>query len=208
LSQICSWIHRRLESLPSVIYPFDLKKLPNNGIYFFYEKGEDASHNNGQQLPRIVRIGTHREGNFRSRISEHFIFHESRLNFSKNNSKPSDRSVFRQNLGRALLNKQNDEYLKIWNIDFLNKENRFKFGETRDIEKEMKLEKEISRLLRENFYFKFIFFEGQNQRMGKQGLESRLIGTIASCELCSASKSWLGKFSPIRQIREGKLWLY
>ena len=37
----------------------------------------------------------------------------------------------------------------------------------------------------------------QENRMGKTGMESRLIGTVARCKLCSQSKNWLG----------GKLWL-
>jgi len=32
--------------------------------------------------PRIVRIGTHKENNFQSRISEHFLLNESKMNFT------------------------------------------------------------------------------------------------------------------------------
>jgi hypothetical protein len=35
------WLHEQLELLPIFKYPFDLKLLPNNGVYFFYEEGED-----------------------------------------------------------------------------------------------------------------------------------------------------------------------
>jgi len=40
------------------------------------------------------------------------------MDFDRNDPKPSDRSIFRKNIGRALLNKSKDPYLKIW-------ENRF-----------------------------------------------------------------------------------
>jgi hypothetical protein len=49
--------------------------------------------------------------------------------------------------------------------------------------------------------------EDQEKRIGKQGLESRLIGTVANCNICKASENWLGRFSAIEQIRNGKLWL-
>ena len=39
------------------------------------------------------------------------------------------------------------------------------------------------------------------------GIESRLIGTIASCKLCNQSKNWLGKYSSIPKVKGGKLWL-
>jgi hypothetical protein len=42
----------------------------SGSIYFFYEDGEFWGHG-GNRL-RIVRIGTHKDGNFRSRIKEHF----------------------------------------------------------------------------------------------------------------------------------------
>jgi hypothetical protein len=43
--------------------------------------------------------------------------------------------------------------------------------------------------------------------MGKEGIESRLIGTVANCNLCKPTNGWLGKFSPLPQIKNGKLWL-
>jgi hypothetical protein len=43
--------------------------------------------------------------------------------------------------------------------------------------------------------------------MGKIGIESRLIGTVTSCNLCKPTDSWLGKFSIKSQIKNGKLWL-
>ena len=133
-SEKCSWLHSQLESLPLVKYPFDVKSLPSNGIYFFYEEGETTDHGYGL-IPRIVRIGTHKENNFQTRISEHFLLNESKLNFTIANPKPSDRSIFRKNIGRALLNENNDYYLKIWNIDYISK-NRLKMNLMRNIERE------------------------------------------------------------------------
>jgi hypothetical protein len=77
----------------------------------------------------------------------------------------------------------------------------------RDIEKEKMIESEISKILRERFYFKFIELEGQDGRIGSIGLESKLIGTVAHCDGCRASANWLGRYSPVREISNGKLWL-
>jgi hypothetical protein len=71
--------------LQLIRYPFDINKLlPNNGVYFFYEDGEVWGHGsadddtNNNNKPRIVRIGTHKDGNFKSRISEYFLLNESK----------------------------------------------------------------------------------------------------------------------------------
>lgn len=125
MSETCKWIHEQLELLPIFKYPFDSKLLPNNGIYCFYEEGENSDHGNGRNRSRIVRIGTHKENNLKSRISEHFLLNESKMKFTQTNPKPSDRSIFRKNIGRALLNKQRDfDYLRVWEIDFTGNKNR------------------------------------------------------------------------------------
>jgi hypothetical protein len=208
IQETCKWLHEQLEHLPIFKYPFDLKLLPKNGVYFFYEEGENSDHGNSISRPRIVRIGTHKENNFRSRISEHFLLNESKMKFIQTNPKPSDRSIFRKNIGRALLNKQRDfDYLRVWEIDFTGNKNRTNHSHLRNIEKERDIESQITGLLRKNFYFRLIPFEGQEKRLGKSGIESRLIGTVASCKLCKPSNYWLGKHSTKPQIKNGKLWL-
>lgn len=205
MSEECKWLHEKLELLPLIKYPFGLKSLPVSGIYFFYEDGEIWGHG-GNKL-RIVRIGTHKKDNFRSRIAEHFLFNESKMNFNRDNPKPSDRSIFRKNIGRTLLNRYEDPYLKVWEIDFMTKKNRNEFGHLRDIEKEKYIERKITEILRKNFSFRFIIIEDESERMGITGLESRLIGTVSKCEKCKPSISWLGKYSSKPQIRNSGLWL-
>jgi hypothetical protein len=200
----CKWIHEQLEQLPLIKYPFDINKLPDNGIYFFYENGEIWNH--GSNKLRIVRVGTHKDGNFKSRIKGHYLLNETRMNFTSLMPPPHDTSILRKNIGRVLLNMTKDEYLNIWNLVFMKKEYRIKNAQLRDIPKEKKIESEISRILRENFSFRFIIIENQQDRMGSTGLESSLIGTIASCTYCKASKNWLGKYSPIEKIRQSGLW--
>jgi len=198
-------LHEQLEQVPIIKFPFKVEQLPENGIYFFYEKDEIWGHDGNK--PRIVRIGTSKDGNFRSRIKEHYLLDESKMNFDQNKSKPSDKSIFRKNIGRVLLNKDKDDYLKIWNINFTTKKNREEYRDRRDIPKEKKIELEITRILRENFSFRFIIVGKQIERMGSKGLEKRLIGTIANCKLCKPSNNWLGKYSPKKQIKESGLWL-
>ena len=43
--------------------------------------------------------------------------------------------------------------------------------------------------------------------IGSEGMESKLIGTVARCEICEPSAHWLGKYSPKAEICNGKLWL-
>jgi hypothetical protein len=103
-----------------------------------------------------------------------------------------------------LLNRDNDSYLEIWNIKFVEREDREPYGFMRNINKEKELEEKITRIIRERFSFRFIVLNGQAERMM---LERALIGTLASCKLCRPSENWLGNYSPIPEIRESGLWL-
>ena len=192
MSKQCEWLHRQLESLPLVKCPFRQEALPQSGIYFFYEDGENWGHG-GNRL-RIVRVGTHKKRNFGSRISEHFLLDESKMDFDASKPKPSDRSIFRKNIGRAFLNRDQDPYLEMWEPDFILAENRERIGRLRDIKREKELESEITRTLRESFLFRFIIIESENERIGAKGLESRLIGTVAQCKVCGPSheNGWEG----------------
>ena len=202
---LCKWLHKELDQLPLVGYPFSLEKLPKNGIYFFYELGEVWGH--GENRSRIVRVGTHKNGNFRSRIGEHFLLNERKMNFDSMRPAPKDRSIFRKNIGRALLNKEGSPYLKIWNIDFMPRSNRERCAHLRNVEYERKIERQITSILRRNFSFRFIVIQSQAERMGTKGLESKLIGTLGRCPVCQPSSNWLGKFSTEEKIRKSGLWL-
>jgi len=78
---LCDWLHESLDVLPVFSYPFDVAALPSNGVYFFYEVGECCGHHAAK--PRIVRVGTHRDGNFQSRIAEHFLLNERKMAFTQ-----------------------------------------------------------------------------------------------------------------------------
>lgn len=204
MSDTCRWLHEALEALPAFRYPFEVACLPLNGIYFFYEDGETWGH--GSTAPKIVRVGTHRGDNFRKRISEHYLLNPGKMVFHVVNPKPADRSIFRKNLGRCILNQSSDPYLKVWEQDFTYPSIQVEWGHIRDIPKEQEVEVQITDLLRNNFSFKFIIIKDEAGRLGEGGLERRLIGTVSSCEVCGPSAGWFGQYSPVEKIRKSGLW--
>ena len=81
--------------------PFESRAVPMDGVYALFETGETAHGG-----PRIVRVGTHTgDGQLPSRLLQHFV------------NENKDRSIFRKNIGRALLAKAGDLYLAEWEID-------------------------------------------------------------------------------------------
>ena len=205
MSISCKVLHERIESLPLIGYPFAVEHLPRNGIYFFYETGETWGH--GGMNQRIVRIGSHRQNNFRSRISEHYLLKESAMDFDMNKPKPSDRSIFRKNIGRAVLWRDGDDYCDLWEIDFTYRANRDVYGHLRDVEREKKIESEITRIMRERFAFLCIEIEDEAERIGGNGLEKEYIAAVSGCRQCKPSATWLGRSSPVEKISRSGLWL-
>lgn len=184
----CKIIHNFFQNQKRLCAPFDSDQIPLNGIYILFEKNEDG--HGGQ---RIVRVGTHTgENQLRSRMNQHFV------------NENKDRSIFRKNIGRALLNKRNNPFLKYWNLDLTTKTAKNKHSLNIDLEKQKALEAEVTKYLQENF--SFIVFEVPTKE-DRLDLESKIISTISHCEECRPSTSWLGLHSPISKISESGLWL-
>jgi hypothetical protein len=187
MSKICSKIHQLVNTLPKLHYPFSEANVPYNGIYILFEKGEI-----GHSTSRIVRIGSHTGSNqLRSRLYEHYL---------KENK---DRSILRKNIGRAILNRDNDPYLKLWEIDLTSKQNRDKYGSLIDWHKQNQVEQMVSKYIHTNFTFVTLRIDDKGDR---EYLESRLISTVAQCSECGPSSNWLGLLSPKEKIRESGLW--
>lgn len=202
----CEGLHGLVQTLPLVRYPFELERLPRNGIYFFFEEGEVCGHSGS--APRIVRVGTHRQDNFRSRISDHYLMRRRPPPIGDPDRPcPKDRSIFRKNLGRAILNRDRDPYLEVWERDFTSRAAREEIRGRRSPETEVRVESEVTQLLRERFSFRFLAVEQERDRLGGEGLERALIGTLARCGACRGSDGWLGRHSPKDCIRESGLWL-
>ncbi|MFA6452262.1 MAG: hypothetical protein WCW57_02215 [Candidatus Pacearchaeota archaeon] len=188
MSENCSLIHQLFNGQPKISFPFDVTKIPKNGIYILFEKGE-LGHNTS----RIVRVGTHTGNNqLPSRLFQHF------LNENK------DRSIFRKNIGRALLNKDKDPFLERWELDLTTKEAKNKFSGLIDFKKQKEIEKKVSDYIQDNFSFIVIEVNDKYKRLE---LESKIISTVSSCKECNPSKNWLGLSSPKEKIRKSGLWL-
>lgn len=188
MSQICSKVHHLFSDLPKLGFPFDTSRIPRNGIYVLFEKGEFA-----HQTDRIVRIGTHTGNNqLPSRLEQHFI------------RKNKDRSIFRKNIGRAILNRDKDAFLAQWEIDLTTTEAKKKHAGTVDQRKLQEMEKRVTDCIQRNF--RFVVFR-MDEKVKRLLWESQIISTVSLCDECCPSENWLGLHSPKEKIRESGLWL-
>ena len=188
MSKLCHSLHEILNTGKRFNFFDDYQIIPRNGIYILFQKGEQA--HNGD---RIVRVGTHSSNNnLRSRLKQHFL------------RENKDQSIFRKNIGRCILNKQQNPYLSTWDIDMSPRKNKEKYSHLVDAEFERKIEKEISAYLRENFTFVILEVPNKEDRLL---YESRLISTVSLCNECAPSPNWLGLYSPKEKIRNSGLWL-
>src|SRR3989344_2736049 len=184
----CKTLHELFNSMPKLEFPFSEDDILLNGIYILFEKGEFVHNTN-----RIVRIGTHTGKNqLRSRLIQHF------LNENK------DRSIFRKNIGRALLNKDRDNFLEKWELDLTTKKSKDKFSNRIDFERQNEIEKKVSKYIQDNFSFVVFKIDDKQKRLE---FESKIISTISLCKECKPSMGWLGLYSPKEKIRKSGLWL-
>lgn len=188
MSTACGELHEIVRGCRRFGFDFDANQLPDNGIYVLFEKREG-----GHGGDRIVRIGTHTgEGQLRSRLAQHFL------------ASNKDRSIFRKNIGRALLSQAQDAFLADWEIDLTTHAARHAHGARIDSAKLAETELAVSTYMHENFSFATIPVEGSTKRLS---LEAKMIATVASCEECGPSSGWLGLASPKEKIRQSGLWL-
>ena len=174
-------------------FPFQEKKdeIPSNGIYVIFEKGETF-----HGMDRITRVGTHTgEDQLFSRLNQHFL---------KENK---NRSIFRKNIGRSLLHKENHPYAKEWEYDTTSREGKEKYAELLNLEFEKELEKRISTHIHENLSFVVFEVETEEDRLF---WEEKIIATLSQAANqgeIKPSDHWLGNSSPIEKIRKSGLWL-
>lgn len=181
---MCLRLHELFCAMPR--YTWDrISEIPfTNGIYIVFEKGEQY-HN----MERIVRVGTHTsQDRLKRRLIDHFV---------KENH---DGSIFRKNIGKAILNAYRDPYLPVWTLDTSKPENR-KYV---NAEKNADTERRVSKYLRENFTFTVFQVDTKEDRLR---LEEAIIATLNQTQDFVPGKRWAGKYSPEREIRESGLWL-
>lgn len=184
---MCESFHKWANSLPGFRFPFDASLIPLNGIYVLFEKGEVA-HGVG----RIVRVGTHTGQNqLRSRLHQHFVVENK------------DRSIFRKNIGRALLNRDHDPFLPSWELDLTTRAMKEKHVEI-DLDRQRTIERAVSDYIQKRFSFVVVRFDQKDERLM---LESKMISTVSLCDECSPSANWLGLYSPKARIRDSGIWV-
>ncbi len=187
MCQICQTLHKWLSSRPQFSFPYLESKIPRNGIYLLFEDGEQ-----GHGTSRIVRVGTH-NGNdqLRSRLNQHFL------------KEQKDRSIFRKNIGRCLLNRDNDPFLASWELDLTARAAKTKHRPTVDFAKQKNIEGQISVYIRSHFRFVVLEIADKAKRLE---LESKIISTVSLCTECGPSAAWLGNHSPKPKIQTSGLW--
>ncbi len=184
----CQELHNLFNSMKRHRFPFNEKDIPKNGIYVLFEKDEKAHGGD-----RVVRIGTHTgQDQLPSRLKQHF------LNENK------DRSIFRKNIGRTLLNKRKDSFLKEWELDLTTKKAKSRFLASINLEKQRQTEKQVSEYIQKNFSFIVFPIEDKEKRLE---IESKIISTISLCKNCRPTGNWFGLFSPKEKIKKSGLWL-
>lgn len=159
-----------------------------NGLYVFFDK----NHQLDDELFRIVRVGTHtQDNNLINRIRNHY-------RGSKNSS------IFRKNIGIALLNSRNDDYLKIWQLDTSQPVIREKFADKINKLKEAELEQEITNYINDNLFF--VAFEAPSAAE-RLKIESGLISALTYATNNKQAHDWLGNFSGKLNILRSGMWL-
>jgi len=187
LSKFCSISHIWFNQMEMLKVPFNVTQIPLDGIYILFEKGEYA--HGGQ---RIVRIGTHTGNNqLRSRLNQHFI------------QENKDRSIFRKNIGRALLSKAKDPFVADWNIDLTSSKAKQRYTYLRGSLKLLETERCVTHYIQSNFSFVVIPINNKEMRLR---LESKLISTVSLCTDCKPSSQWLGRSSTKDKICKSGLW--
>lgn len=181
---LCPHLHQMLTALPRYTWE-TIDDVPfQNGIYLVFEDGETY-----RGMPRIVRVGTHTSPNrLRQRLKDHFV---------KENR---NGSIFRKNIGKALLNQVGDPYLEIWSRDT----SRPPYRGLEDPVRERKIERTVSQYLRTHMSFSAFEVSTPEQRLR---LEEGIIASLCQGEDFAASDGWLGRFSPEPEIRESGMWL-
>lgn len=187
IKSCCTALHKQFSRLTRYYFPFDQDKIPPDGIYILFEKGET-----GHGQDRIVRIGTHTGAHrLPARLLEHFIVENK------------DRSIFRKHIGRAILTRDKDPFLKQWEWDLTPSANRRKYSSTLNLKRQSETEKRVSQYIRDNLSFVILPVKGKEIRLA---LEAGLIGEISSCTECGPSDFWLGKYAPDKRIQKSGLW--
>jgi predicted transport protein len=237
-------IHNLFNKIKRYNFPFN--KIPQNGLFVMFEKGEkfrstdksinkaidrntdnntnkaidrntDKSINKAidrntdnntnkttdRNIDRIVYVGSNIKKNRLPKMLN-FIFKDGNR----------DNTIFRKNIGRALLRNNNNYFKKfnikstpnliaMWDMDF--KEFNEKYDNDSDESKEIgKVEEMVSQYIQDNFSFSLIKIE---DKLKRSHLKSKIISSLSLSEESKPSKTWLGHDSTREKIRKSGLYL-
>ncbi|EHL05566.1 hypothetical protein HMPREF0322_03786 [Desulfitobacterium hafniense DP7] len=187
-STMCGKLHELFNSMPRFRWNTIDSISFNSGIYIVFEDGEKYHH-----LDRIVRVGTHRsDGRLRGRLKDHFL------------RENKDGSIFRKNIGKAILNKNNHPYLSAWSMNTSKPDIVAQLGNRYDPVFQENLEQQISSHIRKHFSFVYFPVSTEAERLR---LEEGIIATLNASPDFVASPEWRGQYSPEREIMQSGLWL-
>ena len=176
------WLHRLFERLPRYDWQ-GIDDIPfEDGVYVVYERGETY-----HGFARVVHVGAHTApGRLKQRLADHFVREDH------------NGSIFRKNVGKALLNRAQDPYLAIWSLDTSRAPNRGR----ENPRAEAQVEREVSAFMR-RMTFAVIPVADAGERLR---LEAAIIATLHQAKDFAPSDGWLGHYSPEPEIRESGLW--
>ena len=176
MSDFCKWLHEKCSKMEHFSYS-DIKNIPNNGVYVFFEEGEKA-----YGCRRIVRIGKNdKDGRLKKRIKDHFA-----------GAYGIGASSFRTDLREAFIRKSLGE--KAVNEWKTNAKQSARLKNTLD---------EATEYMRNNL--SFVVFAIDDPVIRSE-LEAKITGEVSSCGACKCSGKWLGLHSGKPAIRESGLW--
>jgi hypothetical protein len=180
----CALIHKQLADLDPCASPSGIPFA--DGLYFFYENGEDSPHGPDG---RIVRVGNHPR-------SDRGLVRRLRHHYSGR----KNGSVFRKFLGGALIRRENPDSLCLAPMPGIGHWER---QGARACERCWPVEARVSALLRERFRFRCVWMPNREER---NRLEGGLVAALAQCTVCQPSADWLGRFAYSPIVRESGLW--
>lgn len=173
----CRTIHEVVARLP-LLNGHDIDQAPANGIYFMYEKGQRYV-SGVEGTSRIVAIGINPTQNqLRQRLHKH-------LQGTKKVS------VFRLYVGTALLERDGDPESVRWEW----------FG-NRSVMPEV--EQRVTAYLAKHITVRCVVVDN---RLLRERLQKRLIGTLANCSGCCPCDDWLGLYALDRNVKKLGLWI-
>ena len=191
-------VHNLFNNLERYSFPFS-KKIPKNGIFVLFEKGEEF-----QNKDRIVYVGSNVKKNRLAKMLN-FIFKDGNR----------DNTVFRKNIGKSLLIKNDADYIKKFNIQYSSKIMSMWDMDSNEFSKEYSndsiesrqianIEEMVSQYIQENFSFSIVEIDDKLKRLK---LKSKIISSLSLSEESKPSDEWLGYDSPREKIRSSGLWL-